>query len=135
MLTQVVGFIILTDPISSIDENVFSTVVPNLQANESLNELVRVLTQVGGIDLNIGLSLIIGLLAGIYHRNVLLGLIAPAVMLGSLAFQRATAAIIGREVPTELVIGDAGGYLSGGVLRLTILGLSLIHISEPTRPY
>ncbi len=126
-----VGFLLKTDPVSSADADLFGWLVPKLQSNSFLIDFAEFVTPVATITVGRIGGLVIGLAAVAYHRKLIWLVLPPITMIGAQAFQNFMIDVVQRDNPLEHVIGNSGGYFSGGVMRAICLSGMAITVALP----
>lgn len=125
-LTALFGFLLKSSPISSIDADAFKWLVPKLQSSDFLIDLAELATPFATIRAGRIGGLIIGIGAALHHRKLIWLVLPPLTMIGAQAFQNLMIDVVQRDNPIENVIGNSGGYFSGGVMRAIVLsGMAL----------
>lgn len=130
-LSLAVGMIFTGDTISDFDEDLFTSMVPRLQEYQSLTDASETLTQMGAVTVNFGMAFAVGLFGAAVHRKPIFALLVPLTLAGAHAFQNLTIEIVDRDIPTEHVIGNSGGYFSGGVMRVILITAMLATLALP----
>ncbi len=108
-------------PVRSIDEAVHEPLVSTLQQGDRLVSISRWLTDMGARDLVFGLTGLLAIAVTLARRSLLHGVLVVATMASTHAVQWLVITVIDGSVPTEYVIGMAGPYYSGGVVRIMVL--------------
>lgn len=130
-LTALVGFLLKSKPISSIDTDTFNWLVPKLQTSDFLVDFAELVTPVATIQVGRIGGLVIGIGAMLYHRHLVWLVLPPITMIGAQAFQNLMIDVVQRDNPIENVIGNSGGYFSGGVMRAMVLSGMVITAVWP----
>ncbi len=121
VVTVGVGKLSLLGSVKTVDEAAFLSVVESLQSVPGLTGFSEVLTDLGAIPINVGMALGLALMAGLQRPSSRLGVLVVAALFSALVFQNLTNRVVDGFAPTEFVIGDAGPYFSGGVVRVILL--------------
>lgn len=126
-----VGLFSLIDAVKDIDTAILEAVVPWLQDVPGLTRLSERLTDIGAIPLNYLMALALAVIAGFRHRHLVPAALVFGCLFGSHVFQNLTNRLVKGSVPTIEVIGAAGPYFSGGVMRVIILTGMVATIALP----
>lgn len=130
-LSLAVGTGFTSNTVSDFDADLFASVVPKLQQNQSFTDATETLTQMGAVAVNFGMAFAVGLFGAAVHRKLIFALLVPLTLAGAHAFQNLTIEIVNRDIPTEHVIGHSGGYFSGGVMRVILITAMLATLALP----
>ncbi len=118
---QLFGKFSLLSGVKVVDEAVFEFLVTGLQAIPGLTSVSERLTDIGAVSVNYGMAMALAFFVGLQRRSVLLPSLIAVTFLCGHALQYLTNRIVAGTVPTEHVIGAAGSYFSGGVMRVVLL--------------
>lgn len=125
----VFGKVTLLGPVKTVDEAVLDAVVPWLQSIPGLASFSEVGTDLGAIPINFFMLLFLAAGAVVRYRHLVPGFLVLGVGFGAHALQNVTNRVVEGTVPTRDVIGAAGPYFSGGVMRVILLaGLALTFV-------
>ncbi len=113
--------VVLLDPVRRSDEGAFDRIVPPLQEHEWLVSSSEILTDLGSKNLAYGAALMLAAVLLIVRRSVLASLLILATLVGVHGLQWLTYAATSGITPTEHVIGGAGPFYSGGVVRAMVV--------------
>lgn len=116
-----VGLFSLIDVVKDIDTAILEAVVPRLQDVPGLSALSKRLTDIGAIPINYLMALVLAVVAGLRHRHLVPAALVFGCLFGGHVFQNLTNRVVKGSVPAIEVIGAAGPYFSGGVMRVIIL--------------
>lgn len=103
------------------DEAIFDWVVPELQDVPGLADFASWATDLGAIPVNAGMAIALAAVAAVAHRQVEPPLLVIGAAVGAHGVQRLADRVVDGSIPVNHVIGDAGPYFSGGVMRVTLL--------------
>lgn len=132
VLTLLFGKFTLLDVVKRVDEAVFDAVVPWLQSIPRWSSISEVATDLGAIPINFFMLLIIAAAAAVRFRHVVPPVLVLGVGFGAHALQNVTNRIVQGTVPTSDVIGSAGPYFSGGVMRVLLLTGIAMMVAVPS---
>jgi membrane-associated phospholipid phosphatase len=132
VFTALVGFIFKTGTVSDADASVFNWLVPKLQSNSFLVDSAEAVTPVATIQVGLIGGLVIGLLGMIRHRKLIWLMLPLMIMVGAQAFQNLVIDVVQRDNPIENVIGNSGGFFSGGVMRAILLAAMFVTVFWPS---
>ena len=119
----------LLGPVKTVDEAVLDAAVPWLQSVPGLTSFSEVGTDLGAIPINFFMLLVLAAAAVLRYRHIVPAALVLMVGFGAHALQNVTNRIVEGTVPTRDVIGAAGPYFSGGVMRVILLaGLALTFL-------
>jgi membrane-associated phospholipid phosphatase len=119
MLT--LGAVSQLGPVRKIDQAVFDALVPRLQSARGLITICNRLTDLGSVNVTYAVTVAIAVVVAATRRSILAPLLVLTTVAASKALQWAAIKIIDGSVPTEWVIGAAGPYYSGGVVRVVLV--------------
>lgn len=129
--TLATGLLFRTESVTNFDVELFESIVPRLQEHQWLSDASETLTKMGSIPLDYGMALAIGLFGAVVHRQAVFAILVPMTLAGAHAFQNLTIEIVQRDIPRQYVIGDSGGFFSGGVMRVIIVAAMLLTLAIP----
>ncbi len=132
-----VGALTQLTPFRSVDESIHGPTVSALQSWGWLVSISRWLTDMGARDLVFLLTGLLAVLVTLVRRSILHGLLVLATMASTHAVQWVVIAVVDGSVPTENVIGKAGPYYSGGVVRIMVLigmASAAVAVTRSSRP-
>jgi membrane-associated phospholipid phosphatase len=133
--TVLVGKFSMLGPVKDVDEAVFDAVVPWLQGLPGVTGFGEVVTDMGAIPLNRAIAVLVALGALVWRRSLWLALIALAIFFGSMYGHSLVINAVDGSSPTEHVLGNAGPYYSGGVVRvIALVGFALTVYFGMRRP-
>lgn len=117
------GQLTMTSFGADINEGLFDPLAGGLSAIPGMVRVSGTLTDIGKLTVNYGMALGVALFVGLARREWKTPAFILAAMAGCHAFQSFVTRIVDGSTPTgEHVVGTAGPYLSGGVLRVIVLG-------------
>jgi membrane-associated phospholipid phosphatase len=119
--TVLLGKLSLIDAVKRVDEAVFDACVGFLQSIPGLTSVSERLTDIGAIPVNVGMALGLAFFVCLQRRNVVVPGLVLGTFIGSHALQNLTNRLVDGHPPTDRVIGAAGPYFSGGVMRVIVL--------------
>ncbi len=129
--------IVLLDRVRSADEKTFEETVPSLQEHDWLVSSSEILTDLGSKNIAYSAALVLAAVLVIVRRTALPSLLVLATLVGVHGLQWLTYAVTTGVTPTEHVIGGAGPFYSGGVVRaMVVSGMIVAAFTKPsaTRP-
>lgn len=131
-VAALIGFILKTGPVSDADASVFNWLVPKLQSSSFLVKFAEAVTPVATIQVGRIGGITIGIIGVLLHRKIIWLVLPPATMVGAQAFQNLMIDVVQRDNPIENVIGNSGGFFSGGVMRALLLAAMLVTVLWPS---
>lgn len=127
----VAGKLSIIGSVKSVDEAIFNAVVPLLQDIPGLTSFSERATDLGAIPVNYGMALALALFVSLQKRHVLPGVVTVVTVFGAHVFQNVTHRLVEGFAPTEHVLGAAGPYFSGGVMRVILLAGMVATLALP----
>ncbi len=108
---------------ADLNEGLFAPLAGGLSSIPGMVSVSSRLTDIGKLTVNYGMAIGVAGFVLLLRRDWRPPAFLIAVMVGANAFQSIVTRIVDGSTPTgEHVVGTAGPYLSGGVLRVIVLG-------------
>ncbi len=107
--------------VRSADEAVFDWIVPELQSISGLVDFASWATDLGAIPINRGMAIALAAVVLLLHRQIEPALLVVGAVVGAHAVQVFADRVVDGTIPLVPVVGEAGPYFSGGVMRVTLL--------------
>lgn len=128
-----VGATVFWGPVRATDEAVFDAVVPRLQAWSWLVSVSEVVTDLGAKSFTYVLAGGLAIMLAIRRRSLLAPALVGVSIFAIHVMQWLAVVVIDGPTPTEHVMGGAGPYYSGGVVRaLVVFGMLATEIDHQT---
>ncbi len=127
--------LVLLQPIRSVDEALFAKIVPRLQESHTLVTASEWLTDMG--SKNVAYILVLPLAAYLFavKREAGSALLVATTLIATMGLQWLTFSSVTGTAPTDFVIGTAGPFYSGGVVRaMVVTGILVSSITRRQRP-
>ncbi len=133
--TLVCARLVLLEPVRDFDEALFARVVPRLQQTRFLVAASEWLTDMGSKNAVYTLVLVMVVYLLAVRRAAGSAVLVAATLIAAQGLQWLTFASVTGTSPTEFVIGTAGPFYSGGVVRAMIAtGMLIRTFTRARRP-
>lgn len=127
------GKVTLLGPVKKVDEAALDAVVPWLQSIPGMVSFSEVGTDLGAIPINFFMLLFLSAAAVVRYRHLVPAVLVLLFGFGAHGLQKVTNKVVEGTVPTRDVIGSAGPYFSGGVMRVILLAGFALTFLLPAR--
>ncbi len=122
--------LVLLDSIRSVDEALFHRVVPWLQQSHALVSTSTWLTDMGSKTFAYGIAVGVALALATFGRSLRQALLIVVTLVAIHGLQWVIFAATDGSTPTQYVLGTAGPFYSGGIVRAMVVAGMLARTAE-----